>query len=197
MHYFWNKEPEPDPLKGLAAGLLGGLAGSMAMHLFQYTVKQLTHTQPRQRRRTAPIEDWSRTAPSSMPPEENLHTTVYDHPDPPRVEVVDAVSENVFHTHLPDRYRNLAGEAVYVGFGTSLGGAYGILAEYCPDAGLAQGTLFGTGLMLASDEVASPLLGLSDPPNKYPPSTHLYALGSHLVYGVTCELVRQGLRRLL
>jgi hypothetical protein len=41
------------------------------------------------------------------------------------------------------------------------------------------------------------VLGLSKPPIKYPVSTHVYALASHLVYGLTAELVRRNLRKAL
>jgi len=40
-----------------------------------------------------------------------------------------------------------------------------------------------------------PLLGLSKAPTAYPVSTHVYALASHFVYGITTEVVRRGLRR--
>jgi hypothetical protein len=48
---------------------------------------------------------------------------------------------------------------------------------------------------LAVDEGAVALLGLSKGPTQYPLSTHVYALASHFVYGVTTEVVRRALRR--
>jgi len=45
------------------------------------------------------------------------------------------------------------------------------------------------------DEGAVPLLGLSKPPFDYPLSTHIYAMTSHFVFGVTTEIVRRAVRR--
>jgi hypothetical protein len=39
-----------------------------------------------------------------------------------------------------------------------------------------------------------PALGLSKPTTEYPLSTHAYALASHLVYGLTTEIVRGAVR---
>jgi hypothetical protein len=49
---------------------------------------------------------------------------------------------------------------------------------------------FGAILFAGADELALPLLGLSDKPTKFPLSTHVYGLASHAVYGVTTEAVR-------
>jgi hypothetical protein len=40
-------------------------------------------------------------------------------------------------------------------------------------------------------------LGLGKPRNEVPLSKHLYALLSHLLYGVTTELSRRAIRKLL
>jgi hypothetical protein len=51
------------------------------------------------------------------------------------------------------------------------------------------GLPFGTAVWLAADEGVVPALGLSQESDKYPLSTHAYALASHLVYGLTTELM--------
>jgi len=40
-------------------------------------------------------------------------------------------------------------------------------------------------------------LGLKKPPTEYPLSEHAYALASHLVYGLTTEMVRGAVRNVL
>jgi len=40
-------------------------------------------------------------------------------------------------------------------------------------------------------------MSLSKPARDYPLSTHAYAIASHLVYGVTTEMVRREVRRAL
>jgi putative membrane protein len=59
------------------------------------------------------------------------------------------------------------------------------------------GLPFGAAFWLLADEVSVPLLGLSKGPTEYPVSTHVYALASHLVYGVTAEMSRRALRQVL
>ena len=54
--------------------------------------------------------------------------------------------------------------------------------------------MFGTAVWLGADEVAVPAFRLSKPPTEYPVSVHAYAFMSHLVYGVTTDLVRRAVR---
>ncbi len=61
--------------------------------------------------------------------------------------------------------------------------------------GLLPGLLFGTALYL--DELAVPVLGLSGKPSEYPLASHLYGLMSHLVYGLSAEVARRGMRQAL
>jgi putative membrane protein len=74
---------------------------------------------------------------------------------------------------------------------------YGALAEVTPQVTAAGGLPFGAGFWLLADEISVPLLGLSKGPTEYPVSTHVYALASHLVYGVTAELGRRAVRNVL
>ena len=60
-----------------------------------------------------------------------------------------------------------------------------------PEVTAGAGLPFGTAFWLVADETAVPLLGLAKGPTEYPVSTHVYALASHLVYGLTAELVRR------
>ena len=50
---------------------------------------------------------------------------------------------------------------------------------------------------IVGNEGAVPLLGLAKGPAEYPLSAHVYALASHLVFGVTAEFVRRTVRRAL
>lgn len=93
--------------------------------------------------------------------------------------------------------KKIAGPAVHYALGTGVGGLYGAVAEVVPEVTGGVGLPFGVAFWLVVDETAVPVLGLSKPPNEYPVSTHIYALASHLVYGLTAEGVRRGLRKAL
>lgn len=86
---------------------------------------------------------------------------------------------------------------MHYALGTGVGGLYGAVAEVMPEVTTGTGLPFGAVFWLVVDETMVPVLGLSKPPTKYPLSTHVYALASHLVYGLTAELVRRNLRKAL
>jgi len=71
---------------------------------------------------------------------------------------------------------------------------YGAVAEMLPIVRAGNGLLFGAVLWWVADETAVSAVGLAKKPSAYPPSTHAYALSSHLVYGFVTETVRRILR---
>jgi uncharacterized membrane protein YagU involved in acid resistance len=56
---------------------------------------------------------------------------------------------------------------------------------------------YGATIWVVADEGVVPALGLSKSASEYPLSIHAYALASHLVYGLTGEIVRGAVRRAL
>ena len=78
-----------------------------------------------------------------------------------------------------------------------MGAFYGGLAELEPRATAGAGLPYGAAVFVGADEVAVPALGLSKPPQEYPASAHIYGLASHLVYGLSLEMARRGIRRMM
>ena len=179
----------PDLLKGLAAGLTAGFVASWTMNEFQAA--------------------WSRAAEGFEKPHGAQAMQPSQGGDPGRegqskeqqddatVKAARAISQNLLGRELEESEKRGAGAAVHYAFGTATGGLYGAVAEFAPDVTRAGGLPFGAAFWLVADETAVPLLGLSEGPTKYPLSTHAYALASHLVYGVTAELTRRAVRKLL
>jgi uncharacterized membrane protein YagU involved in acid resistance len=52
-------------------------------------------------------------------------------------------------------------------------------------------------LWMTADEIAMPVLGLSEPTTRRPVEMHLQSLAAHVVYGVVAERVRKRVRRQL
>jgi uncharacterized membrane protein YagU involved in acid resistance len=77
-------------------------------------------------------------------------------------------------------------------FGATVGAIYGAYAERRQAGG--SGAAFGTTVWLAADEIAMPLLGLSDSTTRRPLEMHLQSLTAHLVYGTAAELTRRSVR---
>jgi len=157
-------------VKGAVAGAIAGLAGALAMEQFQAwwsaTEKRLA---PAQRAGAAKDE-------------------------PATVQAAERISETVLHQELPEKAKPVAGEVVHYGMGALSGAIYGVAAEVVPPVRTGNGLAFGAALWWIADNTAVPDLGLGTPPDKTPPSTHAYALASHLVYGAVTETVRRLVR---
>jgi uncharacterized membrane protein YagU involved in acid resistance len=165
-------------LKGLAAGTIGGLVASWVMNEFQYAWIKAANT-------ISPSQNGSNAAENPQSSDQ----------EPATVRAAEAISEKIFGHQLAKDQKHLAGEVVHYATGGGSGAVYGVLAEVAPQVTAGAGIPFGTAVWLVVDEGAVPLLGLSKPPFGYPLSTHIYAYASHLVYGLTTEIVRSVLRR--
>ena len=122
---------------------------------------------------------------------------VDDPDDNAAVRTGNAVSEFVLDHHLTKAEKETAGAVAHYAMGVTSGAIYGALAEVTPAATVAEGLPFGAAVWLIADEMVVPAAGLSRKPTDYPPSIHAYSFASHLVYGLTTELVRRAIRRAL
>jgi uncharacterized protein DUF1440 len=175
---------QPDVLKGLAAGMIGGLVASWVMEEFQYAWTEVSKS----------MQEKGANKSSCANNEEQSQSREAEQ-EPATVKAAEAVSEKIFGHQLAKDEKKLAGDAVHYVTGGASGAIYGAAAELIPEVTAGAGIPFGTAVWLIVDEGAVPLLGLSKAPTAYPVSTHVYALASHFVYGITTEVVRRGLRR--
>jgi putative membrane protein len=89
----------------------------------------------------------------------------------------------------------IAVQTVRWGFGAAVGAAYGAVAEFYPAATAREGVTFGMALQALAHEGALPAIGfLVKPPAAFNPAT---GVTSHVVYGVTTEVVRNFVRKRL
>lgn len=166
-----------DPVRGLLAGVAAGLVASWVMSQFQAAVPQKTFQQLL----------------GEEPPKRKQN----GESDPATVRTAEAISEGVFDHALTKSEKEKAGPLVHFAFGSAVGAVYGVAAEVQPKVTAGFGTLYGTAVWVSADNLALPVLGLAKWPGAYPASTHLYALSSHLVYGLVAEGVRRAVRSLL
>lgn len=164
---------ETDIMKGLLAGVAGGILASFLMEQFQAAWSAASEAMRSSKKRGG------------------------RKPDPATVKAANLIAEKVTGRKVPADYKPLAGAAVHYGVGATSAAVYGVMAEVVPIVTIAEGTGFGTGVWLLADELAVPAAGLSKPPKEIPLTTHLYALASHLVYGWITETVRRAVRRAL
>ena len=182
------RDHEPSIWKGMVAGLAGGLVASWTMNQFQAAWTRIAEgaEKPHGAQSMKPSDGSQGEQGQDSQNDENA-----------TVKAARAISKEVFGHDLQESEKEPAGAAVHYAFGTLSGGMYGALAEVTPQVTTAAGLPFGAGFWLLADEISVPLLGLAKPPTEYPVSTHVYALASHLVYGVTAEMSRRALRHIM
>jgi uncharacterized membrane protein YagU involved in acid resistance len=163
--------------KGLVAGVVGGMVASWTMDRFQYW--------------------WLSFGGADELPLQQTPSEEGNRDEPATVKTASAISEGVFGHRLTAREKEIAGPIVHYAVGTTAGAVYGVAAEYEPDVTTLAGIPFGAAFWMVVDEGALPLLGLAKGPTAYSISTHAYALASHLVFGLTAEVVRSTVRRAL
>ncbi len=161
-----------DVVKGAFSGLIGGLVASFVMSQFQGAITYAAQGEKEK---------------SDKKNEE----------EPATVKAAEQISEGVFDHQLTKKEKDPAGEAVHYAMGATSGLIYGVTAELMPLTSVGAGLPFGAAVWLVADDVVVPALGLSKSPTEYPLSTHAYALSSHLVYGLTTDIVRRAIRILL
>ena len=148
-------------LRGAFAGIVAGVTASLAMDLFQSATSALS---------------------SSGGDEES---------EPATEKAADRIAEALTGSELAPADKPIAGQGVHYAFGMALGIAYGIAAEFRPTVTAGYGTAFGVGSATLFDEGFVPAAGLGEKPWKAGLAGNLYAYASHLVFGVTSELVRR------
>jgi uncharacterized membrane protein YagU involved in acid resistance len=173
MSFDQTDDREIDIMKGLLAGVAGGLLASFLMEQFQAA--------------------WSAASEAIQPSKKQGGRKS----EPATVKAANAISEKITGHEVPADYKPIAGEAVHYGMGAASAAAYGVLAEVTPIVTIGNGAGFGTGVWLLADELAVPAAGLSKSPKEFPLTTHIYAFTSHLVYGWITETVRRAVRRAL
>ncbi|HVG18878.1 MAG TPA: DUF1440 domain-containing protein [Blastocatellia bacterium] len=188
----WNKKRgESNVWKGLAAGIIGGLAGGLVMNQFQSLWSNLTGDEKDSERAHSPKQSGQKLDGDEAPqPDDGLDA-------PATVKLASEISEGVFGHELDGREKESAGMAVHYAFSLVTGGIYGLTAELTPVAVVGSGVPFGAAVWLVADEITVPLAGLSKGPTAYPLSKHAYSLASHLVYGMATEAARRAVRNLL
>jgi len=98
---------------------------------------------------------------------------------------------------VPATAEKSAAEALHWTFGTLTGGVYGAVVEYQPHAAAWQGGAFGLTLNRLTHEGILPQATLVEPVQEQPAQERVSEWVTHVMYGVTTELVRRAVRKRL
>ncbi|HEX8474986.1 MAG TPA: DUF1440 domain-containing protein [Pyrinomonadaceae bacterium] len=187
------RRDEGDVLKGLAAGVVGGLVASWTMNQFQAFWSKLAEGEERPHG----AQSLQQGTPQHGVGRELEARGSDDTDDNAAVRTANIVSEEVFDHRLTKSEKELGGAMAHYAMGVSTGAIYGAMAELVPETTAVFGLPFGAAVWAVVDEGIVPALGLSKSPAEYPLSIHAYSFTSHLVYGLTTEAVRRAVRRAL
>lgn len=180
--------------RGMAAGMLAGLAASWVMNEFQQLRPQ---RQPEPRPEGGRPRREPQQEAHQREPQQEDHGQSSEEEEDATVKTARKISQRVLHRDLSECEKQIAGPAVHYAYGSLVGAVYGGLSELLPITSAGLGLPFGAALWLLGDEVAVPALGLGKSPTEYPPEVHADALSSHLMYGLTTDVVRRFLRHVV
>jgi hypothetical protein len=184
---------EGDVLKGLAAGVVGGLAAAWTMNQFQALLSKTLAGEER----SHGAQSMQQGTPRQGVGAELAAEGKDEEDDTAPARLANAISVGVTGRELSKGEKEFAGTVLHYAMGVTSGAIYGAVAEGLPLVTVGAGLPFGAAVWAIADEGVVPAAGLSKPPSEYPLSVHLYAFASHLVFGLTTELVRKGVRAAL
>jgi putative membrane protein len=188
-----NRYGNGEVWKGLVAGVAGGIVASWTMNQFQSAWGKITEGV--ERPHGAQSLQQGKTDHGIA--RELQERGSDDSDDNAAVRAGTAAVELVTDKKLTKSEKEIAGAVAHYAMGVVSGGIYGVAAELAPAATIGAGLPFGAAVWVLADEALVPAVGLSKAPTEYPLSIHLYALASHLVFGVSTEAVRRTVRRAL
>ena len=170
---------EKHPVRGVLAGVAGGLVAAWAMNVWG----------------EGPGAALSKQLET---PEEQKQLAAQSDGEDATMKTADALASTATGgQHLTHEQREQGGPVVHYTYGALVGGLYGGLAEYLPVVRSGFGTTYGSALFVGGDLIAVPALHLSKPLAAYPPASYAGSFTSHLVYGATTELIRRLIRLVL
>jgi len=188
-----NGQRESNLWKGLAAGLVGGMVASVVMNQFQALLSKLAGEEERSHGAQSMQQGSPQHGAARMLQERGSD----EEQDDAAGRLANTIAVGVFDHELTKSEKETAGTALHYVYGVSMGAFYGVAAEITPVVTIGAGVPYGAVIWVTADEGVVPALGLSKPASEYPLSIHAYALASHLVYGLTVEIVRGAVRRAL
>lgn len=186
---------------GVLSGLAGGIAGLAAM---DYTTKTVSRVLERRSQGAQGGAQQGAARQGDSQPRGALEDRsvslvgVQHEEGEPATEALARLGYRKLTGREPPReQKRRLGDRVHQGHGLLMAGLYGAVRQRYPGGSdTLAGAAYGVALWLLGDELAVPLLGLSDKPTAFPASVHVKALLGHIAYGATLGATAGGLRRL-
>src|SRR5687768_3289475 len=175
LHFWAAMRNEPNGsgrclARGALAGAVGGVAGALAMNAFQWVWWRAD-------RRRRPLRSQRGRVQQGAP------LTKFHEREPATQRLAGRIVRNAAGREASPGERKAGGAALHYMMGAGAGAAYGAAAAGgLPAVTVGGGMPFGAAVWVLADEVAVPLLRLSQPPTRHPFSSHVMDFCSHLVF---------------
>ena len=172
--------PRPSLWKGAVAGLAGGIVGTFVKSQAEPMLQTLGES----------------LFPPTRAEKERRGADVTGHPDRMPPATLAQKATDIADVTLSRDEKLEAQTAIHWAFGTTAGVAYGVLAEVTAvEAG--YGVPAAAVLFAATHGSTLPAAGLQASPRTLPAAWWVWEFGSHVVYGLTVDFVRRGVRAAL
>jgi hypothetical protein len=183
---------QPNRWKGFVLGALGGVAGVLAMQYYWQVVSALAGEDPRK---------VSTKSDAAEPQALDSISLIGQHHEAGEssTAAVGRIAYRLITGQEPqsEETKTALSYLVHWGISMAMSGVYGAVRGPVGAPDIRGGLALGNGLWFCGDELAMPLLGLTDGPTAYPPALHAHAWGAHLAYGLASSAVTQLLYRVV
>lgn len=191
--------------KGTVVGLLGSVAGLIAMRYYQQHLwSDITEKAAADDNGASASDSDSPLATTDMYPDD-LHLdsiALFGRQHNEQETSTAAIGRHLytFTSGQPPRTeetKEILSYLTHWGYGMLQGGVYGAMRAGAGFPDLRGGLLHASALWLLGDELLVPLFGLQPGPTATPPIGHINRLGAHLFYGAATAAATQLLYRAL
>lgn len=107
-----------------------------------------------------------------------------------QLKIIDNLSTKLTGTPIKTSNESIAEQLVNIPLGVSVGAAYGYGKRDQTETNLMNGALLGATTWASTHETTLPLVGLEESAEEIPIKTQISELFSHVLFGVTTEIVR-------
>jgi putative membrane protein len=186
--------------RGTASGFIGGVLASWMMNQYKAIESRpvkVRREEMRQRYAAAATRSQATPMHEAQAARSTAPQVETEKGDQATVKLAEHVSRNLFDHPLTPAEKKIAGPTVHFGYGGLVGALYGGLSELIPTVSIGLGIPYATVLWLVGSEVAVPAMGLSKPATEVPVEKHASNMATHFVYGLTLDISRRILRRVL
>lgn len=183
--------------KGFVAGMIGSVAGLIAMQIYWQRIAPIVNEQLGSNSNERDQNEEPAGGNGSL---DDISLIGQQYRDD---ESATAALGRIFYRQLTGRApeteeaKTMLSYLVHWAYGMFQGGLYTALRSDAQGLDLGGGLVYASGLWLFGDEMAVPLLGLQAGPTAVPLAQHANRWGAHLAYGLGTAVASHTLRRLV